>query len=128
MRPKQILAMMTVNALVVVVAPPLRAQEATQRKFDIPRTDLAPGEWPGALSRDNLARPRQKAPFDLTGNWMFSPAMNRDNGVFQYLPLPKVKPAAQASYDEAQAAIKAGKANKNDEGACWPAGPFAADW
>jgi hypothetical protein len=122
MRPKQILAMMTVNALVVVVAPPLRAQEATQRKFDIPRTDLAPGEWPGALSRDNLARPRQKAPFDLTGNWMFSPAMNRDNGVFQYLPLPKLKPAAQASYDEAQAAIKAGKAYKNDEGACWPAG------
>lgn len=48
--------------------------------------------------------------------------MNRDNGVFGYLPLPKLKPAAQRSYDEAQAAIKSGKAYKNDEGQCWPAG------
>src|SRR6201981_2299585 len=63
MRPKEMLSMMTVAALVGVVAPPLRAQERT---FVVPRTELAPGEWPGALSRDNLAKPRQKAPFDLT--------------------------------------------------------------
>jgi hypothetical protein len=88
----------------------------------MPSVDPIPGQPPGALSKANLAKARPKPPFDLTGNWMFSPQMNRDNGVFAYLPLPKLKAAAQASYDAFQAAAKAGKAYKNDEGACWPAG------
>ena len=57
----------------------------------------APPVQPGALSKENLAKPRPKPPFDLTGNWMYSPQQNRDNGVFGYTPLPKLKPAAQAS-------------------------------
>jgi hypothetical protein len=106
--------------LVAVMSPILNAQ--SPQTFQIPKTDPIPGEPLGALSKDNLAKPRPRPPFDLTGNWMYSPAMNRDNGVFQYLPLPKLKPAARASYDAAQAAIASGKAYKNDEGACWPAG------
>jgi len=106
--------------LAAVMSPRLSAQ--SQQTFTIPNQDPLPGQPPGALSKANLAKPRPTAPFDLTGNWMFSPAMNRDNGVFQYLPLPKLKPAAQANYDAAQSAIASGKAYKNDEGQCWPAG------
>ena len=109
----------------LVVSPALSAQGANKQApppFTIPSVDLIPGKQPGALSKANLAKPRPKPPFDLTGNWMYSPPMNRDNGVFAYLPLPKLKPAAQATYDEAQAAAKTGKAYKNDEGACYPAG------
>ena len=81
-----------------------------------------PLDKPGALAKENLAKSRPKPPFDLTGNWMFSPAQNKDNGGFGYLPLPKLKPAAQASYDAARSAQAQGLAYKNDEGACWPAG------
>jgi hypothetical protein len=77
---------------------------------------------PGAMLKENLKKARPKPPFDLTGNWQFEPRRNRESGVFQYLPLPKFKPAVQAIFDEAQAAQKAGKAYKNDEGFCWPAG------
>lgn len=75
-----------------------------------------------ALAPENLKKLRPKPPFDLTGDWLYDPRQNRDNGVFGYLPLPKLKPAAQASYDAAQAAMKAGKAYNNDEGDCFPAG------
>jgi len=99
-----------------------RARAQSRQAFSIPSEDPIPGQQPGALSKANLAKPRPKPPFDLTGNWMYSPAMNRDNGVFGYVPLPKLKPAAQASYDAMLAAVKSGKAYKNDEGECWPAG------
>jgi len=82
----------------------------------------APPVQAGALSKENLAKPRSKPPFDLTGNWMYSPQQNRDNGVFAYTPLPKLKPQAQALYDAGQKAVKEGKAFHNDEGACYPAG------
>ena len=54
--------------------------------------------------------------------FVFNPADNRESGTFGYLPLPKLRPAAQASYEAAQRAQAQGKAYKNDEGACWPAG------
>jgi hypothetical protein len=106
--------------LAAAMSPAANAQD--QQKFEIPKQDVIPGQPPSAMSRENLARKRPAPPFNLTGNWMFSPAMNRGNGVFQYLPLPKLKPAAQASYDASRAAVADGKAYKNDEGECFPAG------
>ena len=77
---------------------------------------------PGALSPENLAKPRPKPPFNLTGNWLYNGRMSQASGGFQYLPLPKLKPAAQALYEESQKAEAAGKAFHNDAGACWPEG------
>ena len=107
------------------LSPSLNGQGANRPApppFTMPSVDIIPGTQPGALSKANLAKRRPKPPFDLTGNWMYSPHMNRENGVFAYLPMPKLKPAAQASYEASQAAAKEGKAYKNDEGACYPAG------
>ncbi|MFO1503545.1 MAG: hypothetical protein U1F39_06985 [Steroidobacteraceae bacterium] len=81
-----------------------------------------PPQPPGALSKENLNKKRPKPPFDLTGNWMWNTQRNRDTGGAQFFPLPKFKPAVKAVYDEAMATIAAGKAYKNDEGYCWPAG------
>jgi hypothetical protein len=39
-----------------------------------------------------------------------------------FLPLPKLKPAAQALYDEGLRANAQGKAFRDDTGACWPYG------
>jgi len=105
--------------LVLTIAVP---QLGAQARQNLPSNKSAPAEQPGALSKENLAQPRPKPPFDLTGNWMFSAALNRDNGVFNFLPLPKLKPAAKALYEAGQKAEASGKAFHNDAGACWPAG------
>ena len=96
------------------------AQAAQAARGQAPVTAQKPNplDKPGALAKDNLAKARPKPPFDLTGNWMYDPGRN----TFGYLPLPKLKPAAQASYEAAQRAQAEGKAYKNDEGTCWPAG------
>ena len=100
----------------------ISAQAQDAGNYIIPQDNPVPGEPLGALAKENLAKPRAKPSFDLTGNWMFDPKMNAKSGAFKYLPLPKLKPAALASYEAATAAAKAGKVYKNDEGHCWPAG------
>src|SRR4051794_36036074 len=67
----------------------------------------------GALARANLAKPRPKPPFDLTGTWMHGGGAN--NG-FRFSPPPgfKLTPAAQVHYDAAQKASKEGKVYRDD--------------
>jgi hypothetical protein len=73
----------------------------------------------GILAPANLAKPRPKAPFDLTGTWMHS----SPNGERFDPPAGfKLTPAAQEHYDAAQKATKEGKVYRNDIGLCWPAG------
>jgi hypothetical protein len=86
------------------------------------KANLLPAEPLGALHKDNLAKKRAKPPFVLTGNWMWNGQRNRESGGYEFFPLPKFKPAVKAIYDEAMATIASGKAYKNDEGYCWPAG------
>jgi hypothetical protein len=75
----------------------------------------------GALALKNLAKPRPKPPFDLTGTWMHGGGAN--NG-FRFSPPPgfKLTPTAQVQYDLAQKAAKEGKVYRDDIGQCWPAG------
>lgn len=75
----------------------------------------------GALAPANIAKPRPKPPFDLTGTWQHAGGPN--NG-FRFTPPPDVKltPAAQAHLEAAQKAAKEGKAYQDDIGHCWPAG------
>src|SRR5258708_6441438 len=57
----------------------------------------------GALARANLAKPRPRPPFDLTGTWMHGGGQN--NG-FRFSPPAgfKLTPAAQVHYDAARKA------------------------
>ena len=98
------------------------------------------GAWPppvqdtpptvGALSKQNMAKPRPKPPFDLTGTWMIVGTERDNGGVFTFRdpsqpatkPPVKLKPAAQALYDEGVKANAAGKVFRDDTGNCWPAG------
>jgi hypothetical protein len=75
----------------------------------------------GALAPANLAKPRAKPPFDLTGTWLHGGGAN--NG-FQFAPPPgfKLTPEAQVHYDAAQKAQAEGKVYRDDIGQCWPAG------
>jgi hypothetical protein len=75
----------------------------------------------GALAPANIAKPRPKPPFDLTGTWMHGGGQN--NG-FRFSPPPgfKLTPAAQVHYDASRKAAAEGKVYRDDIGQCWPAG------
>ena len=75
-----------------------------------------PNDQPGALSRENLAKPRPPAPIDLTGTWLI------DFSTWQFNPLPKLKPKYQKTFEQAQKAYKEGKVYHEDVGLCWPPG------
>ena len=81
----------------------------------------APAPATAALSRANLAKPRAKAPFDLTGVWLHGGGA--DNG-FRFSPPMgfKLTPAAQVHYDAARKAQAENKVYRDDIGQCWPAG------
>jgi hypothetical protein len=75
----------------------------------------------GALAPDNLAKPRPKAPFDLTGTWMVD--LSKGFNSFMFGPnYPKFKPAAQAVFDEGKKATAEGRTFHDDIGKCFPAG------
>src|SRR6476659_7287793 len=62
----------------------------------------------GALAPANIAKPRPKPPFDLTGTWLHGGGA--DNG-FRFAPPAgfKLTPQAQVIYDEARKAQSEGK-------------------
>ena len=79
----------------------------------------APPPQPSALSKANLAKPRPKPPFDLTGMWQHDGRANR----WQFVPETfTLTPAAQVHYDLGVKALKEGGVYRDDIGQCWPAG------
>jgi hypothetical protein len=75
----------------------------------------------GALAPANLAKPRPKPPFDVTGLWLHGGGQN--NG-FRFNPPEgaKVTPSTQAHLDAARKAQAEGRPYRDDIGQCWPAG------
>src|SRR5215468_8919438 len=75
----------------------------------------------GALAPANLAKARPKPPFDITGTWLHG---GGPDNPWQFSPPAgfKLKPEAQAIYDEAQKARGEGKVYHDDIGQCWPSG------
>jgi hypothetical protein len=89
-----------------------------------PRSALAQQAPPaappvGALAPANLAKPRPKPPFDLTGTWQHDGRAN----TWRFVPEKfTLTPEAQVHYDRGVAALKAGGIYRDDIGQCWPAG------
>ncbi|MET0165744.1 MAG: hypothetical protein ABW318_12190 [Vicinamibacterales bacterium] len=74
---------------------------------------------PSALSLANLAKPRPKPPFDLTGVWQHDGRAN----TWRFVPEKfTLTPEAQVHYDKGVAALKSGGVYRDDIGQCWPAG------
>ena len=76
----------------------------------------------GALAPANIAKPRPKPPFDLTGTWLHDNTFNPIQWRFSPPPGFKLTPEAQAIYDEARKAQGEGKVYHDDIGQCWPSG------
>ena len=75
----------------------------------------------GALAPANLAKPRPKPAFDITGLWLHGGGQN--NG-FRFNPPEgaRLTPSAQAHVDAARKAQAEGRPYRDDIGQCWPAG------
>ena len=78
-----------------------------------------PPAQPSALSLANLAKPRPKPPFDLTGMWQHDGRAN----TWKFVPEKfTLTPEAQVHYDRGVEALKKGGIYRDDIGQCWPAG------
>jgi len=82
----------------------------------------APAEPLSALAPANLAKPRPKAPFDLTGTWFIDLGSPNSWRFGPPPPTARLTPAAQAHFDAARKAQSEGKVYRDDIGQCWPAG------
>jgi hypothetical protein len=92
---------------------------SAQSQAPAPAPAAAPAQL-GILAPANLAKPRPKAPFDLTGTWMH----NTPGATERFDPPAgfKLTREAQVHYDAAQKATKEGKVYRSDIGLCWPPG------
>ncbi len=75
----------------------------------------------GALAPQNLAKPRPKPPFNLTGNWFINLRHSFADFMFGP-PYPQFYQAGQEAMKQAAAAAKAGKSYRDASGQCWPIG------
>ena len=80
----------------------------------------APPAQLGVLAPANLAKPRPKAPWDITGTWLHNTPKLGER--FDPPEGFKLTPEAQVHYDAAQKATKEGKVYRSDISLCWPAG------
>jgi hypothetical protein len=109
---KRSLVALVVSACALAAANPASAQAGQQGAPAVP-------EPLSALSPANLAKPRPKAPFDLTGTWQHDGRAN----TWRFVPETfKLTPQAQAHYDLGVKALKDGGVYRDDIGQCWPAG------
>jgi hypothetical protein len=84
-----------------------------------PGTSAAPPVQLGALAPANLAKPRPKPPFDLTGTWQH----DGRSSTWKFVPETfKLTPQAQVHYDAGVKALKDGGVYRDDIGQCWPSG------
>jgi hypothetical protein len=118
-KPPHILVAACALASMLWAAPRLAAQQSGRA------TPAAPAEPPpplGALARANLAKPRPKPPFDLTGTWFIDQRNSQNTWRFGPTGPFKLTPEAQVHYDAAKKAQAEGKVYRDDIGQCWPAG------
>ena len=96
--------------------------QAASGEAGTPTAEAAPPL--GALTPENLNRPRAKPPFDLTGTWFIAGGIPGGGWLFGRTPevLPKLTPNAQKHFEAYAAAAKEGKVYRDDIGQCWPAG------
>jgi len=81
---------------------------------------------PGALDPENLKKSRPAPPFDMTGVWEYRAEEERAKefgaNSWDFYPIPKLTPRAQAVYDEYKSATAEGKRVMDPHAQCYPPG------
>ena len=97
------------------------APQAPASSTSAPDPVLEEGRQLSALAPANLAKPRAKPPFEVTGNWFIDVSTNPEAWRFGP-PYPTLTAAAQKHWDAAKKYTAEGKVYRDDIGQCWPAG------
>jgi len=114
----------TLLAVCALAVMPAAAQNRPDRKLTPQELDQLQHKhegYYGALAPQNLAKPRPKPPFDLTGTWF----VDLSEGFSKFMfgpPYPEFMEPGQTAMREAAAAAKAGKTYRDAIGQCYPAG------
>lgn len=119
----------TIPSLVEWVPPPAGEtwieREKKTRPATLPMIGRDPRQTgPGALDPDNLAKPRPKAPFDLTGTWAFrgEEDYRANYGSYEFKPGPEFTDKGLALYEEYLAHAREGRRFGEPTAQCYPAG------
>src|SRR5690349_980483 len=120
---RRIAAFVLIGAMVSASCSPSSQTAAPAASTTTPAADatVEEGKQLSALAPANIAKPRPKAPFDVTGNWFIDVSQNPEAWRFGP-PYPKLTPAAQMHWDAAKKYAAEGKVYRDDIGQCWPAG------
>jgi len=99
--------------------PEIPAGRLTQEQLDL----LVPKHpaYLGALAPANLAKPRPKPPFDVTGTWF----VDLQEGFMKFLfgpPYPKFREEAQKAFEEGPKVMAKGQNYRDSIGQCFPPG------
>jgi hypothetical protein len=108
----------------LLVAAPSLAGEAPRGGMTLEReAELAQAHdgFLGALAPENLAKPRPKPPFDMTGTWFVN--LRRSFQDFRFgPPYPEFHEPGQTALREAEEARRQGVPYRDAIGQCYPAG------
>lgn len=117
-----------IPSLTAYVPPPAgdtwQKREARTRPPQLPVPPNNPNAVPGVLDAENLARPRPKPPFDLTGTWAFrgEGSEQAHYGRYEFKPHPEFTAKGQRIYDEYLSYARKGERYAEPTAFCYPAG------
>ena len=110
--------------LSLLVATPLYAQQDRSQPISQERLERMQQRHPGlagALDPENLAKPRPKPPFDMTGTWFVDLSEGFNKFMFGP-PYPEFYEEGQKALKEGAAARARGENYRDSIGQCYPAG------
>ena len=110
-----------ISSVTIAIAGVLVIVSAARAQTRPAAAAAAPAPTLSALAPANLAKPRPKAPFDLTGTWFVDLSKGFDTWR-SGPPYPKFKGASIKAFADSEQAKKEGKNYHDYIGQCYPAG------
>jgi len=117
-----------IPSLTAYIPPPAgdtwQKREARTRPAQLPIPPNSPKAFLGALDAENLAKPRPKPPFDLTGTWAFrgEGSEQAHYGRYEFKPHPEFTEKGSRIYAEYQGYAAKGERYAEPTAFCYPAG------
>ena len=117
-----------IPSLTAYVPPPAddtwQKREARTRPAQLPIVPDSPNAVLGVLDAENLAKPRPKPPFDLTGTWAFRGERSEQAsyGTYEFKPHPEFTEKGRKTYEEYLSYATRGERYAEPTAFCYPAG------
>lgn len=117
-----------IPSLTAYVPPPAgdtwQKREARTRPAQLPIVPDSANAVPGVLDAENLAKPRPKPAFDITGTWAFRGERSEQAhyGTYEFKPHPEFTEKGRKTYEEYLSYATKGERYAEPTAFCYPAG------